>query len=74
MEMAAKICQVVINRSELLLKFAANLPGCVGCRVGGIRFDQIDDRFRLCQCQFSVQECPLGKFAPLGRFCACDSS
>ena len=48
-------------------QFAANLPGCVGCRVGGIRFDQIDDSFRLGQIQLAVEEGTLGKFTPLGR-------
>ena len=66
MEMAAQVGQIVVNGRELLLQLAAHLPRGVGGGVGGIRFDQVDDGFRLGQIHFSVEKGALGKFSPLG--------
>ena len=42
----------------------------MGGGIGGIGFDQVNDRFRLGQIQLAVQEGSLGKFPPLGRLCS----
>ena len=67
MKMAAQIRQLVVNGSQLLLQGTPYLSGGVGGGIGGLRLNQIDDRLRLGQSQLPVEECPLGKFPPLGR-------
>ena len=52
--MAAQIGEGIIDGIQLLLQHAAYLSGGIGSGIGGIRFDQIDDRFCLGQIQFSV--------------------
>ena len=39
----------------------------IGGSIGGVCFDQIDDRFRLGQIQLAVEESPLGELTTLGR-------
>ena len=67
MEVAAQIHQIVINGGKLLLQHAPHLSGGIGGGIGGVGFDQVNDRFRLGQIQLAVQEGSLGKFPPLGR-------
>ena len=64
-EMAAQIGQIVVNGCELFLQPAAHLPRGVGGGIGGVRFDEIDDGFRLGQIHFSVEKGALGEFSPL---------
>ena len=65
-EMAAQIGQIVVNGCELFLQLAAHLPRGVGGGIGGIRFDEIDDGFRLGQIHFPVEKGAFGEFPPLG--------
>ena len=48
MEVAAQVHQIVVDGSQLLLQHAPHLTGGIGGSVGGVGFNQIDDRFRLC--------------------------
>ena len=71
MKMAAKICQIAVNRGQCLLQPSAYLPGGVGGSIGGFRFNQVDHRFCLRQRHLTVEEGSFGKLAPLGRLRAC---
>ncbi len=72
MEMAAQVHQIVVNGGQLLLQHAAHLTRGVGGGIGGVRFDEVDDGFRLGQIQLAVQESPLGKFTTACGFCSGD--
>ena len=54
MKMAAKICQIIIDRRQLLQQHTAHLAGRIGGGIGGLRFDQINDGLRLRQIQLAV--------------------
>ena len=65
-EVAAQVHQIVIDGGQLLLQHAPHLSGGVGGGVGGIRFDEINDGFRLRQIHFSVEKGPPCIFSRLG--------
>ena len=71
-EMGAEVGQVIVNGCQFFLEHTAHLTGGVGGGISGVGFDQVDDRFCLGQIQLTIQECPLGEFAPSGRFGAGD--
>ena len=64
--MAAQIGQIVVNGCELFLQLAAHLPRGVGGGIGGVRFDEINDGFRLRQIHFSVEKGAFGELSPPG--------
>ena len=66
-EMAAQVGQIVIDGIQLFLQSAAHLAGGIGSGIGGVCFNEVNDRLRLGQIQMAVEEGPLGEFAPACR-------
>ena len=69
--MTADIGQIVIDGSQLLLQHTFHLSGGIGSGIGGVCFDQIDDRLCLGQIQLAVKEGAFGVFTPLSRLGSC---
>ena len=62
--------QRLINGIQLPQQGPTHLTGCIGCRIGGFRFDQVDDGLGSGEIHPAVQKCALGKFPGARLTCA----
>ena len=65
-EVGQQVYQLVVNPIDFLSHCAGQLSHGVLGGGDGLRVDQVDDRFRLGQVHFAIQEGAAGKFPRLG--------